>query len=83
MCFSQEKIDYSKDFEEKVLAPNNLVQNQKFEKLVKASDLSDSWNMTKEFGGKDKQDWNIYSWLFRSDHASLFGQRVPLQKIKQ
>lgn len=67
ICFSQEKIDYSKDFGEKVLSPNNLVQNQKFEKLVKASDLSDSWNMTKEFGGKDRQDWNIYS------HQGIFG----------
>lgn len=65
--FSQDKNDYSKNFAEKSLSRDFLIQDKMFEDLVKKSNLSDSWNMKKEFGGKDRQDWNIYS------HQGIFG----------
>lgn len=66
-CFSQDKIDYSKDFAERALNRDFVIENKIFEDLVKKADLSDSWNMTKEFGGKGRQDYNTYS------HQGIFG----------
>lgn len=68
LSYTQEKLDFSSDFVSASLDRDFLIENERFTKLVEASDLSDSWNMTKDFGGKDRKSWNIYS------HQGIFGK---------
>lgn len=67
VCKSQNQIDYSQEFAEKSLNRDFLVADTSFEELLKKANLSDSWNMTKGFGGKDRKEYNIYS------HQGIFG----------